>query len=75
MSDTEAMYAAECECCRLEALSQEADNTARRLRVEYHAAVMRLRELVRVSCEPAAEPEPPTEMKTKSMLDLFAEAQ
>jgi hypothetical protein len=39
------IYAAAAECVRLECLSQEADNHARRLRLEYHAAMLRLRDL------------------------------
>lgn len=48
------VYAAECECARLECLSQEADNHARRVRLEYHAAVTRLRELARALGEQTA---------------------
>lgn len=55
---TADVYAAECECARLECLSQEADNHARRLRVEYHTAVLHLRELARALGEKTAEAVP-----------------
>lgn len=65
MSD---LYAAAAECVRLECLSQEADNHARRLRLEYHAALLRLRDMALAAGESATQAEP-TER------DLFTEAQ
>lgn len=45
------IYAAEREAVRLEVLYEEAVNTANRLRIEYHAAVRHVRDLVRAAGE------------------------
>lgn len=55
------IYEAEREACRLEALYLEAENTARRLRIEYHDAVRRVRELVREHAEGRAEQDTPAD--------------
>ena len=53
--DITDLYAAEREACRLEALVEEAENTLRRLRNEYLAAVRKVRELVRRAGEEGRE--------------------
>lgn len=49
------LYRAEAECCRLEALWQEASHAAARYRREYESMVLQLRQAVRDKAEAAAE--------------------
>ena len=55
------IYEAVRQVCRLEALYLETKNTARRLWIEYHDAVRRVRELVREHAEGRAEQDTPAD--------------
>jgi hypothetical protein len=68
------VYLAECEACKAQALAEEAENEAKRRRLEFNAAVWRVRELARALGErgmvsPVAESSP-----VPASRDLFTEA-
>lgn len=67
------IYAAEVEACRLECLYEEAVNTANRLRIEYHAAIRRVRELVRAAGEKGGTVEGEGGERVRNLLDLIGE--